>query len=104
MEESMYSTVMRDAVDYVLITAVRQAIDTRNLNVEFDANLGPGPHPLHTLTISLRNEPTLAVSASGISHEWLPVSTGFIDVQFSRLVAGLLAELIRRVQDAGRFL
>lgn len=100
----MYEIVMRDAVDHVLITAVRQAIDTRGLSIEFDMNLGPGPHQQHTLTIFVRDEPTIAVTASGISHEWLPVATGFIDVKFSRLVIGLLAELVRKAQQSGRFL
>ena len=103
-EQSMYPLVMRDAVENVLLVAVRQAIDTQHLNVEFDAGRGCGPHQQHSLTISVRDDPALVVTADGIAHEWLPVATGFIDWKFSRLVTGLLADLVRKAQDAGRFI
>jgi len=94
---------MRDAKEDVFLVAVRQAIDTRLLVVEFDAGLGPGPHPEHTLTISVRDT-DLAVKADAIPHEWLPVSTGFIDTRFSRLVSGQLADLVKKAQKTGTFI
>jgi hypothetical protein len=103
-EKSVYPLVMRDAVENVLIAAVRRAIDTQHLNVAFDVDLGPGPHPQHTLTISVRDDPSLVVTATGIDHEWLPIATGFIDLRFSRLVTGLLAELVKKAEEAGRFI
>jgi hypothetical protein len=99
-----YSLVMRDAVDNVLITAVRQAIDVQKIRVEFDAGLDAGPHPQHTLTICVRDDPRLVVSAANIPHEWLPMATGFIDTRFSRLATGLLSDLVKKAQDAGRFI
>ena len=89
-EAQHYELVMRDAKDSVFLVAVRQAIDTRLLVVEFDAGQESGPRQEHTLTISLR-ETSLAVKADGIPHDWLPVGTGFIDTRFSRLVSGQLA-------------
>ena len=103
-KEQMYELVMRDATDNVLLVAVRQAIDTRLLNVVFDAGRGPGPHPQHVLTIQVRDDPSIAVVAEGINHEWLPIATGFIDTRFSRIVGGLLAELVKKAQEAGRFI
>jgi len=103
-EKLLYPLVMRDAVENVLIAAVRRAIDTQHLKVEFDIDLGPGPHQQHTLTISVRSDPTLVVTATGIAHEWLPIATGFIDLRFSRLVTGLLADLVKKAQEAGRFI
>lgn len=101
--EQLYELVMRDAKESIFLVAVRHAIDTRLLDIAFDAGRGPGPHQEHTLTISVRDEP-FAVTTNGIPHEWLPVNTGFIDVRFSRLVGGLLADLTKQAQNAGRFL
>jgi hypothetical protein len=98
-----YELVMRDAKDSVFLVAVRQAIDTRLLVVEFDAGQDPGPHQEHTLTISVRDT-SLAVKADSIPHEWLPVSTGFIDTRFSRLVSGQLADLVKKAQKTGKFI
>jgi hypothetical protein len=102
-EAQLYELVMRDAKDNVFLVAVRQAIDTRLLVVEFDLGRGPGPHHEHTLTISVRDS-TLAVTAGGIVHGWLPIATGFIDTRFSRIVGGLLADLVKKAQQAGRFI
>jgi hypothetical protein len=52
---------MREARDNVFLVAVRQAIDTRLLNVEFDADRGPGPHPRHVLSICVRDDSSIAV-------------------------------------------
>jgi hypothetical protein len=103
-EAQLYELVMRDAKENVFLVAVRQAIDTRFLNVEFDSGLGPGPHLQHVLSISLRDDPSIAVTAGGIAHEWLPIATGFIDTRFSRIVGGLLADLVKKAQQAGRFI
>jgi hypothetical protein len=100
----VYSLVMRDAVDNVFITAVRQAIDVRKIKVEFDAGLDPDQRQHHTLTISVRDDPTLSVTAQGIAHEWMPIATGFIDARFSRLATALLADLVKKAQEAGRFI
>ena len=102
MTENHYQVVMRDAREDVYLVATRRAIDTRSIAVEFDAGRGPGPHDEHSLTISVRDS-DLAVHALGIPHEWLPVSTGFIDTRFSRLTAGLLEDLIKKAARAGRF-
>lgn len=94
---------MRNAKENIYLVATRRAIDTRSIAVEFDAGRGPGPHDEHSLTLSIR-ESDLAVHALGIPHEWLPVSTGFIDTRFSSLVTRLLEELIKKAARAGRFI
>ena len=83
--------------------ALRRAIDTRLIEIEFDAGRGPGPHEEHSLNISVRDS-KLTIHAFGIPHDWLPVSTGFIDTRFSKLVAGLLQDLVRKAEQAGRFI
>jgi hypothetical protein len=103
-EAQLYELVMRDAKDNVFLVAVRQAIDTRLLNIEFDSGLGLGPHRQHVLSISVRDDPSIAVTAGGIAHEWLPIDTGFIDTRFSKIVGGLLADLVKKAQQAGRFI
>jgi hypothetical protein len=100
----LYTLVMRDALDNVFITAVRQAIDVQKIRAEFDAGLDSGPHQQHTLTISVRDDPSLVVTSAEIPHEWMPIATGFIDTRFSRLVNGLLSDLVKKAQDAGRFI
>ena len=91
---------MNDAVEHVFIQALRQAMDTRLLSVEFDAGRDSGPHSLHTLTIRVRESPVSA-TANDIPHEWLSAGTGFIDSRFSRSVAALLEELNRMASQAG---
>jgi hypothetical protein len=103
MVAALYETVIRDATEDIYLVATRQAIDTRLIVVEFDAGREPGFHAEHTLNISVRDS-DLSVSASEIPHEWLPISTGFIDTRFSRLVAGLLSDLAKKAQEAGRFI
>ena len=103
MAESHYQLVMRDAGEEILLVAARRAIDTRSIVAVFDAGRGPGPHAEHTLTISVRDT-GLSVSSYGIPHEWLPVHTGSIDTRFSRLVGGLLGDLVAKAQKAGLFL
>jgi hypothetical protein len=46
----------------------------------------------------------LVVTANDIPHEWLPVATGFIDTRFSKLVTGLLANLVDKALETGRFI
>lgn len=99
-DDKLYETVMNDAVEHVYIYALRHAMDTRVLNVEFDVDRGPGPHEQHTLRISLRDTP-ISSTAKDIPHDWLSAGTGFIDSRFSRMVGALLQELTRQAQKAG---
>jgi hypothetical protein len=98
--QKLYATVMNDAVEHVFIYALRHALDTRVIGVEFDVGRGPGPHSQHTLTISLRNAP-ISFTAQDIPHEWLSAGTGFIDTRFSKSVAALLQELNNAARQAG---
>jgi hypothetical protein len=98
--EKLYETIMTDAKEHVYIYALRNAMDTRVLGVEFDAGRGPGPHAQHTLTISVLNSP-ISVSATDIPHDWLSAGTGFIDSRFSKSVGALLQELTRLTRQAG---
>ena len=99
-EEKLYETVMNDAVEHVYIYALRHAMDTRVLIVEFDAGRGPGPHEQHTLKITLRDTP-LSSTAKDIPHDWLSAGTGFIDSRFSRMVGAVLQDLTLRAKQAG---
>ena len=98
--EKLYATVMSDAVEHVYIYALRHAMDTRVLSVEFDAGRGPGQHSQHTLTLSLRNSP-ISATTRDIPHEWLSAGTGFIDTRFSETVVILLQELEKNARHAG---
>ena len=91
---------MDDAVEHVFIYALRHAMDTRVLGVEFDVGRGPGPHSQHTLTISFRGSP-ISATAQDIPHEWLSAGTGFIDARLSKSVAVLLQELNKTARQAG---
>src|SRR4051812_8557500 len=95
-----YESVMRDAKETVFLVAARRDIDTRKIDVEIDAGLGPGPHQNHVLVISVRGAPC-SVSDRNIPHDWLPVGTGFINDRFSRLVAVLLSELTDKAKEVG---
>src|SRR3954465_8557349 len=101
--EQLYEVVMRDAREDIFLVAARRAIDIRRIKIEFDVGRGPGPHALHTLTISAPDV-DLMTTKEDIPHDWLPVSTGFIDTRFSRLVEALLGELTDKAQRAGVFL
>ena len=96
-----YERVMRDAKENVFLVAARQSIDTRRITVEFDAGRGPGPYSEHTLTVSIPGSP-LSVVSYGIPHEWLPLYTNFVDTRLSRLVGGLLMDLVEKVDEAGQ--
>jgi hypothetical protein len=98
--DKLYETVMNDAKEHVYIYALRHAMDTRVLGVEFDAGRGPGPHEQHTLTISVLNSP-LSATAQDIPHDWLSAGTGFIDSRFSKSVGTLLQELAGLARQAG---
>jgi hypothetical protein len=98
--QKLYATVMNDAVEHIFIYALRHAMDTRVLAVEFDVGRGAGPQSQHTLTISLRGSP-ISVSAQAIPHDWLSAGTGYIDTRFSKSVAALLQELSKKAQAAG---
>ena len=101
--DEKYDLIMRDASEHIFLVAVRRAIDTRLIAIEFDAGRGPGPHQEHVLTISVRDS-DIAITADGIPHEWLPVSTGFIDIRFSRLVDAVLTDLQKKALETSRFL
>jgi hypothetical protein len=98
-----YKSVMCDAKETVFLVAARLGIDTRLIDVDIDAGLGPGPHQQHVLVISVRGAP-LSVRDRNIAHEWLPVGTAFIDDRFSKLVAALLSELTAKAQNVGMML
>ena len=98
--EEQYESQMREAREAVFLVAGRRAIDTRLIDVAFDAGLGPGPHLEHVLVISLRNAP-IAVSEHHIPHEWLATGTGFIDTRLSKLAASLISELTAKAHYAG---
>ena len=95
-----YEAVMHDARETVFLVADRRGIDSRLIDVDIDAGLGPGPHAVHRLVISVRGAP-LSVRNVGIAHDWLRAGTGFIDDRFSKLVAVLLSELVAKAQNAG---
>ena len=96
--EDQYDRVMRDARENVFLVAARRTIDTRLLTVEFDAGDDSGPRDEHSLKISVRDVP-IEVTADAIPHEWLPAHTDYIDTRFSRLVGGLLAELVKKARE-----
>ena len=98
--EDQYDIVMRDAKENVFLVAARRTIDTRLLTVEFDVGADSGPRDEPMLKISVRDAP-IAVTADAIPHEWLPAHTDYIDTRFSRLVGGLLAELVKKAQEQG---
>jgi hypothetical protein len=95
-----YESMMRNAKNTVFLVAALRGIDTRRIDVEIDAGLGPGPHQNHVLVISVRGAP-LSVSDRNIAHEWLSAGTGFINERFSRLVAALLSELRAKSKEVG---
>ena len=98
-----YEAVISDAKETVLIIAARRGIDTRLIDVEIDAGLGPGEHKVHVLVISVRGAP-LSVRDRNIAHEWLPAGTAFINDRFSKIVAKLLSDLISQAQNVGMML
>ena len=98
-----YEKVLRDAQEDVFVVAARQGLDTGQLTAEFDADRDPGPHQVHTLTISVRDT-SLAVTADDIPHEWLTTGTGFIDTRFFRRIAALLSDLTKKAEQQGRIL
>src|SRR3954468_23723605 len=95
-----YESVLRDAKETVFLVAARHGIDTRRIDVEIDAGLGPGPHQNHVLVISVRGAP-FSVSNRNIPHEWFPAGTGFINDRFSRLAGALLTKLTAKAKEVG---
>ena len=98
--EEQYESVMRDAKETVFLVAARRGIDTRRIDVEMDAGLGPGQHKNHVLVISVRGAP-FSVSDRNIAHDWLADGTGFINDRFSKLVAALLSKLTAKAKAVG---
>jgi hypothetical protein len=99
----LYEKVLRDSLEDVFVVAARQWIDTGQLAAEFDADRGPGPHQVHTLTISVRDT-SFVVTADDIPHEWLTTGTGYIDSRFSRRITALLSDLVKKTAQEGRIL
>ena len=95
-----HDDVLRRALDDVFVLATRWGVDIRRLVAEFDVDRGPGPHATHTLTARVR-EKDIAVTITGIPHEWLSTGTGFVDTRFSRLVTSLLADLTEKALAQG---
>ena len=101
--QELYEKVIRDAIEDVFVVAVRQGLEAGRLIAEFDADRGPGPHQVHTLTVSVRDT-SLALTADDIPHEWLNTGTGFIDTRFFRRTAALLSDLAKKAESEGRIL
>ena len=101
--QDKYQKLLRNALEDVFVIAARRGLDTGQLAAEFDAGRGPGPHQVHTLTISVRDT-SLAVTGDDIPHEWLSIGTGYIDSRFSRRIAALLSDLEQKAQREGRFI
>ena|SRR5579859_4411630 len=95
-----YESVMNDARETVFLVAARRGIDVSRLDVVMDAGLGPGPHKVHTLVISVRGAP-LSVRDRNIAHDSLAAGTGFINDRFSKLVAELLSDLTKQAEHVG---
>jgi hypothetical protein len=98
--EEQYESVMRDAKETVFLIAARRGIDTRKIDVEMDAGLGPGPHQNHVLVISVRGAP-FSVSDRNIAHDCLAAGTGFINDRFSKVAAALLTKLMAKAKEVG---
>ncbi|HEY0434235.1 MAG TPA: hypothetical protein VGC95_10210, partial [Chitinophagaceae bacterium] len=101
--QRVYEQTMRDAAEDISVVAVRYAVDTSRLVVEFDANRGPGPHAQHTLTLRVRDS-DISVTEENVPHDWLSTGTGFIDTRLSRLTRTLLMELNNKALTVGRLL
>ncbi|MFL6582837.1 MAG: hypothetical protein ACJ8G2_19015 [Burkholderiales bacterium] len=99
-QTEQYESIMRDAKETVFLVAARRGIDTRKIDVEIDAGLGPGPHQNHVLVISVRGAP-FSVSDRNISHDWLAAGTGFINDRFSKLAGALLTKLTAKAKEVG---
>jgi hypothetical protein len=93
--ELAYEKSLRHGLEYVHIVAARRGWDTGTLIVSFDDGRVPGIYEEHTLIISIRDT-HCSVSTAGIPHQWIEISTGFIDVRFSQRVAALLSELEKK--------
>ena len=90
--ENDYEKSLRHTLEYAYVVAARRGLDTGQLLVTIDGERQPGIYQEHSLSISVRNT-QLSVKSEGFPHEWIEIGTGFIDVRFSHLVTGLLAEL-----------
>ena len=93
--EVVYQKSLRHALEFVHIVAARRGWDTGTLIAAFDVGRVPGIYQEHTLIISIRDT-HLSVATAGIPHEWIEISTGFIDVRFSHRIAALLSELEKK--------
>ena len=97
-EDNLYRVVMRDAIEDIYLVAMRRAVDTRSVNIEFDAGRGPGPHAEHkAATRTAPSMPSASPRRAAGEHQ-------VHRYPFFQLVTGLLEELIKKAQRAGRFI
>jgi hypothetical protein len=102
-DRERYENVLQDALEDVMVVAVRRGLDPARLVAQFDVDLAPVPHRDHTLTIAIRDS-SISVECSGIAHEWLSIGTGYIDSRFSKCVTTLLTELENKALERGQYI
>ena len=102
-DQVQYEQVLREALEDVMVVAVRRGLDPAKLVAQFDANLASAPQRDHTLHITVRDS-SISVQHSGIAHEWLSMGTGYIDIRFSKCVVALLTELEKKALQEGRYI
>ena len=102
-DQAQYEQVLRDALEDVMVVAVRRGLDPAKLVAQFDVNLAPALQQEHTLDIAIRDS-SISVQRSGIAHEWLSMGTGYIDSRFSKCVVALLTDLEKKSLQEGRYI
>jgi hypothetical protein len=102
-DRERYENVLQDALEDVMVVAVRRGLDPARLVAQFDVDLAPVPRLDHILTIAIRDS-SISVECSGIAHEWLSIGTGYIDSRFSKCVTTLLTELENKALEAGQYI
>ena len=102
-DQERYEKVLREALEDVMVVAVRRGLDPAKLVAQFDVNLAPAPHRDHTLNIAIRDS-SISVQRSGIAHDWLSIGTGYIDSRFSKCVVALLTDLEKKALQEGRYI
>ncbi len=101
LDPGQYARVMEGAREDVYVVATRRSLNLGAINVQFDVGRGPGPHLVHELRISTKDN-AVSVEASGIPHEWVAtLGTGYIDTRFVKCVGALLAKLEEKAATAG---
>jgi hypothetical protein len=101
VDPEQYARVMEGAREDVFVVATRRSLNVGAINVQFDVGRAPGPHLVHELRISTKDN-AVSVETSGIPHEWIAtLGTGYIDTRFVKCVAVLLAKLEEKAAAAG---